>query len=445
VLSTTVVRTVLEFDVGDYVTRARETGREHLDPGLRARMAELYVDLRSAPADAVTGLGSAERAMLRLAELVLQSEWRLALPAGTEHVIRWHPGQPPDVPGKRYLAYAGMRLLNTAMGTRRHASDHAIDRRCRQVLRALCDSWLGFEQRSRTGDETWCGREMPASAALDERIRRLAALRDTLTAPGQPAAPARPPREWGAYTGVDGRANILEYLINLPQTAMHEENAFLRVIHMTEATTWGMVARVMSAIEWLKTGRWSQAAGCLRRAGQLAQAQLDALLVLRRTMSVEHFLGFRAATGDASAVQTLSGQLLHIHLVGVHPRKIAAMAQVPENAYLLMHVNPAFEPLRRALEHVPESAPGGPDVLAAARHLDDVLFHWRRTHLGLAHRYLPKDMPGSGGTSGAPYLQAFYQDRLFDPTGKLMAHPIAAARPLLAADARARPAFSPLN
>jgi tryptophan 2,3-dioxygenase len=201
----------------------------------------------------------------------------------------------------------------------------------------------------------------------------------------------------------------------------------------------------MAAIEWLKAGRWAYAAGCLHRAARLAQFQLDTLLVLRRTMSVDRFLGFREATGEASAVQTVSGQLLNIHLMGVHPRRVEALAQVPENAYLLLHVNPAFEPLRKALGRVPRDSEPAAEVFSAARRLDDLLFRWRRVHLGLAHRYLPKDAGGSGGTAGAPYLQGLYQDRLFDGAGDLVPQLVPEPLPALGEWVRARPPFSPLN
>lgn len=157
----------------------------------------------------------------------------------------------------------------------------------------------------------------------------------------------------------------------------------------------------MSAAKWLRGGRWEYAAECLGRAADLAAAQTEALLVMRRTMPVEHFQGFREATGDASAVQAFPTQLLHIHLLGVHPEKTGALAEATENAYVLMHQNPDFEPLRELLRRVPAGEPGR-RVLDAAHRLDQELFAWRKIHYGVALRYLPTEATGSGGTLGGP-------------------------------------------
>jgi tryptophan 2,3-dioxygenase len=421
-----VVDAILGFDVAQYVAAARRDGRHKLDPVLRGEMATLYEDLRDVRAR--IDVPAEVRPQLRLAELLLESEWKLA---GDE--------EPGGTRGRRYQAYANNRLLSHVLGTRRHSSDAAIERRSRWALHTLVDSWLRFE-RSAT---EWSRDMLPTDAELAERVDRLTHMH-AATAPHSPVpriAP-EPPSRWPDYLG-DGQGNVLEYLINLPQTTQHDENAFLRVIHLTETATWGMIARVVAAGEWLKKDHWDNAAHCLDRAAALAQVQLDAMLVLRRTMSVERFMGFRADTGSASAVQMLSGQLLQIHLLGIHPHKIEALSRVYENAFLLLHLNPEFEPLRTALRRVPTDHDTAAKVLTAAETLDDTLFRWRRVHLGMAHRHLPKES-GSGGTAGAPYLQSFYDDRLFND-GILAPQPQLPTRPPLPNSVYARPIFSPLN
>lgn len=439
--TSTIVKTVLDFDVAAYVTAARVAGRRHLDPALRGRMADLYVDLHALLSRSPATLDRRELRVLRLAELALQSEWKLAARTG-EGV---EPGGPEGPRGTRYQPYSNVRLLNHALGTRRHASDAVVERHCRQALKYLVDSWLGYERRTVRGEETWGQLDLPTPRESEERLRRLEALRaamrpwPALLDPG-PAPPSR----WEDYLGETGRARILEYLINLPQSSKHEENVFLRVIHLTEAATSGILARTVAANTWLESGGYGAAVRCLTLATELALLQIDIMLVLRRTMSVESFLGFRKDTENASAIQMASAQTLQIHLLGVHPRKVEALGGIEENAFLLLYLNRHFQPLRSLLQRLEETDETRP-VFAAARELDEALFRWRRLHLGLAHRYLPKDVMGSGGTVGAPYLSGFYHDRIFDAEGRLFPHPVPLAMPPIDERVRARSVFSPLN
>jgi tryptophan 2,3-dioxygenase len=446
VKASSTVKAVLAFDVAHYVTAARAVGRHYLDPELRGSMAELYVDLHAVLSDPYTVIGRGERRVLRLAELVLQSEWKLADPLGTAAPAPDSPGAPSGPRGKRYQAYANVRLLNHVLGTRRRSSDAAIERRCRETLRFLVRSWLKYEQRSARGAETWGWRRQPTAEEMEERLGRLTALSsETALWPGMPRPQKSPPARWDGYVGSPGRSDILEYLVNLPQTEQHEENAFLRVIHLTEVTTSVILARTLGSKTWLEAGRLPEAGMCLERAAELARIQLDVMRVLRRTMSVENFLSYRKETGDASAVQMTSSQALHIHLLGVHPRKVEALGGATENAFLLLYLNDQFQPLRSLLHGIPSDTEDGAAVLRAARSLDEALYAWRRLHLGLAHRYLPKESAGSGGTSGAPYLTGFYHDRLFDQKGEPFPHPTPISAPVLEERVRARSVFSPLN
>ncbi|MFE2285348.1 hypothetical protein ACFXDJ_14375 [Streptomyces sp. NPDC059443] len=446
--TTATLRAVLDFDLTDYIGNARAVGRDLLDPALRAWMAEAYEDIVVLLALDRDRLSRSEYAMLSFAELVFQAEWKLALPEGeAPREVASRGGAPLDRRGKRYQPYGNVRLLNHVLGTRSHAPDGAVERACWQTIRATAESWRAYEQRTVDGTEKWAQDALPSDGQLAERIDRLGSLVSLTVgrAPTlRPAAP-EPPRHWRDYVLTPhGPANVLEHLAVLPQTTQHDEVTFLRVIHLVEATTWGVLARVMSAAEWLRCGRWEYAAECLERAADLAAAQTEALLVMRRTMPVEHFQGFREATGDASAVQAFPTQLLHIHLLGVHPEKTGALAEATENAYVLMHQNPDFEPLRELLRWVPEEE-AGRRVLDAAHRLDQELFAWRKIHYGVALRYLPTETTGSGGTSGAPYLRSFYQDRLFDADRSLLPQHRFGQSTVLSPWIRSRPALSPFN
>ena len=444
----TTVREVLDFDVACYVSAARLTGRQHISREMRHRMAELYVDLQYAFLCQAPAISSREYRVLRLASLVLESEWKLAesSPAETPPPVA---GVPYGPRGKRYQPYANVRLLNYVLGTQRHSSDASIERRCRETLRFLLRSWLSYEEGTFCGTIQWGCEDSPSTDEHRERLRRLGALLDQTSGWPQAGAPtAKPPCNWEDYVGPKHQANILEYLINLPQTRKHEENVFLRVIHLTEVTTSGILARIVGTRAWLENGQWQNAAFCLERAAELARMQMDIMLVLRRTMSVQQFLDFRPDTGNASAVQMTSAQTLHVHLLGVHPNKVEAIRSAQENLFLTHYMNEHFQPLRELLRGLPKTDQAE-RVLTAARDLDENLHRWRRVHLGMAHRYLPRNSAGSGGTSGAPYLSAFYDDRIFTTTGEFVPRSRSTvwhSQRLRTADrVRARPIFSPFN
>ena len=129
---------------------------------------------------------------------------------------------------------------------------------------------------------------------------------------------------------------------------------------------------------------------CLSRgANEFAVAQTLAMRILK-TMPVENFLAFRDATGDASAVQSASNQLLLIHVLGVDREKVEALAAVPENTYVLQYANPRFVPLKRALQEMPGSGPGADLVLEQALRLDAEMCKWRASHYGSRHGTFPK-------------------------------------------------------
>jgi tryptophan 2,3-dioxygenase len=179
---------------------------------------------------------------------------------------------------------------------------------------------------------------------------------------------------------------------------------------------WGILARVMTAIEWIKRQRWTPARECLVRATTLARAQTEVFEIMK-TMTPDSFLAFRTNTGESSAVQSTSNHLLHIFMQGVDPAKAEAIADVPENEYLLRYANPHFMPLRHAVETIPTDDPDGQAVVEEARRIDRELFRWRASHYGVARRYLPEAGMGTGGTAGAAYLKTFYANRIFTTTG----------------------------
>ncbi|MFB7776796.1 hypothetical protein [Streptomyces bauhiniae] len=442
----TILKQVYRFDVRSYVEQVRADGRAGLGAEERRRMAELYEDLTGLR-ERLDELTAPERAIARFAEIFFHAEWKLAVPSETPDQLVTRGGTPLDRRGKRYQPYANIRLLNDVLGTRRHAADRTVERRARQVVHRILTTWADFEEQTVSGRVIWAGHDVPAADVLAERIERLRRLghRAAGVMPGLPPAGSQPPCDFECYLPPHGDGNTIEYLTALPQTTLHDEVTFLRTIHIVEATTWAILARVMAAAEWLRTRHWAFGERCLRRAADLAALQAETLVAMRRTLSVDRFLAFREATGDASAVQSLPAQLLLIHLFGIHPEKTEALAEATENNYLLLYLNPGFLPLRSLLQEAARAGDAGRTVLDAAHSLDTELFKWRRVHYGAAVRYLPPTGGGSGGTTGAPYLRGFYRDRLFDDDRVLLPQPPPSPPQHLDPSVRARPAFSAAN
>jgi tryptophan 2,3-dioxygenase len=230
------------------------------------------------------------------------------------------------------------------------------------------------------------------------------------------AVASPPPARWSDYLPDPEGRRRLEFLTVLPQTDHHEEVTFLRTVHLTETCLWGILTRVMSAVELLKAARWAQAAGCLARATQLAQVQ-SSVFEIMKTMSPADFLAFRASTGDSSAVQSTTNHLVQIFMQGVDPAKTEALGQVPENQYLLRYANPHFVPLAAVLASVPTDDPDGSAARDEAHRLDREMYRWRASHYGVARRYLPPEASGTGGTAGAAYLKSFVHHRLSGAPG----------------------------
>src|SRR5436309_3049291 len=91
----------------EYINQIRASGRKDLPADIRDDMAELYEEVL--PLLRKDTLSPRAARVLRLAEPILQSEWKLRggpEPNGGIFAISL------EKPGKRYLAYTNMRVLN---------------------------------------------------------------------------------------------------------------------------------------------------------------------------------------------------------------------------------------------------------------------------------------------------------------------------------------------
>lgn len=198
----------------------------------------------------------------------------------------------------------------------------------------------------------------------------------------------------------------------------------------------------MTAIEWLKQENFVAAETCLRNAARFA-AFSKLVFKAMKTMPDENFMqGFREATGNASAIQSLTYQYLQIFTLGLDPQKVGALELIPEHRPLLLYGNPKFVPLKAKLIELDEKESLPESLRDAAYDLDKKMYAWRGEHLGIAKRYLADLQPGTGGTPGVSYLEDHFRHRIF-------AHPdfvpvtnvdLRSLRPV-----RARPVFSNQN
>src|SRR5690606_30849541 len=106
-------------------------------------------------------------------------------------------------------------------------------------------------------------------------------------------------------------AASLMFVTALPQTKEHDEYLFLRTIHISEVCFWGILTSILSSMESIKNKDFDSAKSHLQTGVAFADI-LVPLFQAFKTMSPEHFTNFRDATGNASAIQSRTYQLVQI-------------------------------------------------------------------------------------------------------------------------------------
>jgi tryptophan 2,3-dioxygenase len=402
---TAIRRALGQFSPRDYVAAARANGRAHLAPPFRDQAAALF--------DALGGYGRAApsipadlAATLALATHVCQPEWFAA-----------HQPQP------RYLAYTNVAVLHWAIGATADLSLAEQLRRCRRGIAILLADLLDFERRSLAGAMPY-QQANADPAILAARISQLEHLAATFGTPPEPAAAPDPPADWASYLVEPDRRSVLRHLTLFPQTDQHDEVLFIRTIHIMECCCWGILAGVGVAL--LAAQRHDLATGAHAIPATLPFARLLVpLFQMMKTMPPAHFAAFREATGDASAIQSRTYQLLQLATLGLDERKAPVMAAIPELADLAdpSAGSPNLRDLAVRLAGV--RSVEGLIFLAAVEQLDRALYAWRALHFGIARSYLPPDAGGTGGTRGAPYLQSHFTRKIIPKvreTGDVVPH-----------------------
>lgn len=387
-----IVQQLAAFSPDEYVDAAMVAGRTGIPSALRAHAADLY--------DAIVAFRRAESYIsrklddvLELAQRFLYPEWFLA-----------------NNPLPRYRAYTNVGVLNWYLDTVRRTPYQQIWMRCGAALRLLLDDLQAFEVNSLAGLEVrYSGSFVPDISR--ERVQRLRQIQTGL-APGSTTMPpvmTDGTLSWTDYVSTAGMDYALLRLTAFPQTTEHDEYLFLRAIHISECCFWGVLTATLATVESLKRGDIRTAITCLRVALPFATVLTPVFQTLK-TMPPSHFRNFRDATGQASAVQSRTYQLMQIALLGPNPETIGLVAGLEDLNYLSAYDHPAFTSLAKVMRALDQSnSQYAQELHGVAARLDKELKKWRTLHLGIARNYLADIPEGTGGTSGASYLRKSVQ------------------------------------
>ncbi len=179
----------------------------------------------------------------------------------------------------------------------------------------------------------------------------------------------------------------------------HDEHVFLRSVHACEL--------IFYACRWIAVRAGEQVGPdpeeALFRVKQLAVYAdlLNLVLHLLQTMTPEQFMGFRDATGAASAVQSLNYHTMELTVYGYDGRKGEVYQRFTHLRGLDDRSFREYRPLRQTIV-----ASADERMVNAFATVDHTLLTWRARHYGFARKYLA-DITGSGGTEGAAYLKRF--------------------------------------
>lgn len=320
----------------------------------------------------------------------------------------------------RYESYLALPLLLDLLD----GSAARLDARALTAL--LVADVLRFEVAALHGWHTLLPGGRPPLGTVQKRIRHggrhiarntgpadLAAVVDTLVA--HVVDPNRAAELLQALPNIDDRtvARRLACTVH-PVHTFHEEYVFIRVVQRNEIVFTELVTHARDAVGALRGGSVDHSLDTISKATD-AFERSKSLFSLLATVSPDAFRMFRPFTEGSSAIQSEHYKRFEM-LCGIPPTtrlSSAAFDDVPGVRTEALAgpdtITGAFldgcrsgrwtDPDRRAVE-------------AALSDLERVHQRWKSTHRTLAGRMIG-DAPGSGYTTGVPYLQACLDNRLF--------------------------------
>ncbi|GAA1040817.1 hypothetical protein GCM10009557_63120 [Virgisporangium ochraceum] len=306
-----------------------------------------------------------------------------------------------------YYRYTSLHVFDWYL--RQHPDD--TDRAALVALHVTLSDLARVESRE-------AGRVWRPSAETSERLHRLRTLitrvRRIVTDPGSGETVQDLVRGEFVTDSARRRRFLLSRCSGFRQSDKHDEHIFLRCVQACELVFFLVrqtAHRVVDAV-----GADPPLAGeRLRRLGTYADL-LNDIFHLLRTLTPTMFMGFREATGAASAVQSLNYHLMELVVYGHDPRKAETYDRFPHLAVLNA---PALRG-RRALVDVVEET-GDPALRSLLDDSTRALLTWRGRHYGFGRRYLA-DIKGSGGTDGASYLKRYVDKTRYARTGDRTEH-----------------------
>ncbi|PRW63814.1 hypothetical protein [Actinopolyspora mortivallis] len=310
----------------------------------------------------------------------------------------------------RYEQYAAVPLVRRLIGVDDSTGTSVDQTRVWSVFRRLLEDQIASDNAA--SEEAEIIHKKDVSPEVCRKRSHILADVSSLVPEHVRNAPQVPAVESGRLSDIaEDRSGVsaIVHLLTIPQTNCHDEVAFLRIIQMSECLFWGALICVRQALAMYHAEALQESGDHIADATAFA-SPLVKLFHAVRAMPPDHFLGFRDATGDASAVQCRSWQELDAHMYGVLPEKRQVLADTPEVRPVLRLDNPDFLPLVSVAAEL-----GGTSEEHELRDriytLDRLLLAWRKYHeKQLAGKtdpsYLPPGAFGSGGTSGYPYLAA---------------------------------------
>ncbi|WP_051731693.1 tryptophan 2,3-dioxygenase family protein [Kitasatospora phosalacinea] len=294
-----------------------------------------------------------------------------------------------DIP--EYYRYTGLHVIGWYLDRRDDAYGAGL-----LLIHSLVTDLIALELREAGLHET-------TAEEGAERVRRLEAVLDRLSraplGPDRTVANAGLVRSAALDDGLVRDLLVVDRCSGFRRSDKHDEHIFMRTVQACEV--------VFHLIRWTAR-RATEAIGrddaeCRLRLAQFAAVTelLNALFHSLRTLTPELFMGFREATGSASAVQSLNYHLMELVVYGYDERKVEVYKG-------FAHLAPLLDPPLHEFTSLSDAAAGAADawVREAFATGEAPLHVWRGRHYGFGRRYL-SDIKGSGGTEGAGYLKRF--------------------------------------
>jgi tryptophan 2,3-dioxygenase len=385
-----------ELDLRELIEVQRRCGRMYLPGEFKRFWAAQHNHAKELTSDTRRG-----PLVKRMAQLLYEITFSLAtVPEG---------GKP------NYYQYIDVGLLDWYLGAKLAKLPEIKSRGLEGVYFLLRDL-LEFEARSLGGFER-NHRENLDREKVHRRIDEIARAIQLLHILRDPSFECDTPHfmTLEQYADEPSKLCAMLHFSCMPLTQNHDEVAFIRVLHGSELCFLGVRVALATAIEAIKSGNGAAATHELNDAVEFVLV-LQKLLRVLKTMPVEHFAHFRDYTGKASALQSMGYHLMDIYLRGVNTQKAEHFKAVDQLKVLLRYTDPRFVSLKQALARCDEQASEWQEVFKVSRELDRQLLTWRGLHLSFAKVYIPAGLPGTGGTSGAPYLKKHLHTGIFNDT-----------------------------